>query len=253
MGILLPVLGKAREQGQRVKCMSNIRQWTMATQIYCDSNKGYLPYDGDDGDSASAPVSIVDDSSLWINALPPLLSYKSYYDQQQDDIAGNPRLPIDGDNSLFVCPSSSRAAGVGTDIVDPSGYFMMYFVPTSGKGTVQRRTFVCYAYNAKLNHTKPVLKMSQARPGSEVVLFAEKRMIPGELPKSDVNYDKTLARIKTSWIRFSGRHKDGGMIAFADGHVAYCTNKEVNAPYNGKSNDFNQPGTMIWDPNGPAN
>ena len=253
MGILLPTLGKAREQARALKCMSNLRQWAMAINMYCDSNKGSLPYDGDDGDTSGSPVGRADDSALWINALPPQVASRPYYDMQQDDLAGKDRLPIDSDNSLFVCPSADRAVGAGSDVVDAAGYFMMYFVPPTGKGTVMRRTFACYVLNAKLNHTKPVIKLSQLRPGSEAVLFVEKRMQPLEIPASDPNSDKTLGRLKASWIRFTARHRAGGNVAFADGHVAFFTNKEVNAPRTGVINDFNQPGKMIWDPNGPAN
>jgi len=252
VAILLPALSSAREQSKRVQCMSNIRQWGIATNLYCDANKGLLPYDGDDGDSSSNPVGIADDPTLWINALPPLLSSPSYYDLQEDYKAGNGRLPIEGDNSVFVCPSTSQAVGVNPDKVDSNGYFQVYFVPPSGKGTVTRPTFVCYGLNAKLNHTAPVIKLSQLRPASEVVLFAEKRMRPLEI-LNDPNANKTLGSLKVSWIRFAGRHKAGGMICFADGHVSYYTSADVNRPSQNSSNDFNQPGTMIWDPNGPAN
>src|SRR5260221_14102246 len=42
IGILLPALTSAREQARRTHCMSNIRQWGLATNMYCDSNKGLL-------------------------------------------------------------------------------------------------------------------------------------------------------------------------------------------------------------------
>jgi prepilin-type N-terminal cleavage/methylation domain-containing protein len=38
MGILLPVLGKARESGKKSACMSNIRQLTLAWMAYSDEN-----------------------------------------------------------------------------------------------------------------------------------------------------------------------------------------------------------------------
>jgi hypothetical protein len=42
--VLLPTLGKAREQATRVKCLSNIRQMTIATQMYASMNNNSLPY-----------------------------------------------------------------------------------------------------------------------------------------------------------------------------------------------------------------
>jgi prepilin-type N-terminal cleavage/methylation domain-containing protein/prepilin-type processing-associated H-X9-DG protein len=43
VAILLPVLGKAREQAWLVKCSSNERQILMAVFMYADSNRGVLP------------------------------------------------------------------------------------------------------------------------------------------------------------------------------------------------------------------
>jgi hypothetical protein len=43
IGILLPVLGKARAQANRVACLSNIRQLGQAIIMYCNDNDGWFP------------------------------------------------------------------------------------------------------------------------------------------------------------------------------------------------------------------
>jgi len=43
IGILMPVLSKARAQANRVVCMSNIKQLYNGILMYCNDNKGYLP------------------------------------------------------------------------------------------------------------------------------------------------------------------------------------------------------------------
>jgi len=43
IGILLPALGRAREQAKRVQCLSNLRQLGNAFIAYCNENKGWLP------------------------------------------------------------------------------------------------------------------------------------------------------------------------------------------------------------------
>src|SRR5258705_5510889 len=43
LAILLPVLGRAREQARRVQCASNLRQITQAWLMYADNNQGLLP------------------------------------------------------------------------------------------------------------------------------------------------------------------------------------------------------------------
>ena len=43
IAILMPALGRARQQGQRVQCLSNLRQIAAATIMYTNDNKGYFP------------------------------------------------------------------------------------------------------------------------------------------------------------------------------------------------------------------
>jgi prepilin-type N-terminal cleavage/methylation domain-containing protein len=43
VGILLPALGRAREQARRTQCLSNLRQWGVYLRMYADQNRGYLP------------------------------------------------------------------------------------------------------------------------------------------------------------------------------------------------------------------
>jgi prepilin-type N-terminal cleavage/methylation domain-containing protein/prepilin-type processing-associated H-X9-DG protein len=43
ISILLPVIGRAREQAKRVQCMSNLRQLSAAMVMYCHENKDWFP------------------------------------------------------------------------------------------------------------------------------------------------------------------------------------------------------------------
>jgi prepilin-type N-terminal cleavage/methylation domain-containing protein/prepilin-type processing-associated H-X9-DG protein len=43
IGILLPALGRAREQARRTQCMSNLRQVGLAVLMYANDNRYYLP------------------------------------------------------------------------------------------------------------------------------------------------------------------------------------------------------------------
>ena len=46
IAILLPALSKARKQAAGAACLSNMRQIMIATFMYSNENKGYLPYTG---------------------------------------------------------------------------------------------------------------------------------------------------------------------------------------------------------------
>src|SRR2546421_9977108 len=62
--ILLPALSRAREQGQKVACLSNLRQIGNAIIMYTNANKGWFPraantYQPDDWiywQAAQAPI-----------------------------------------------------------------------------------------------------------------------------------------------------------------------------------------------------
>jgi len=43
LGLLLPVLGRAREKARRVACMGNIRQFLVGIQVYAGDYREYLP------------------------------------------------------------------------------------------------------------------------------------------------------------------------------------------------------------------
>lgn len=43
MGLLVPVLGTAREKARRVACMGNIRQFIVGIQVYAGDSRDYLP------------------------------------------------------------------------------------------------------------------------------------------------------------------------------------------------------------------
>lgn len=43
VAILLPALNRARQQANLIKCASNLRQVGLASIMYCNDNKGYLP------------------------------------------------------------------------------------------------------------------------------------------------------------------------------------------------------------------
>jgi prepilin-type N-terminal cleavage/methylation domain-containing protein/prepilin-type processing-associated H-X9-DG protein len=49
ISMLLPSLNRARESARAAKCLSNLRQLTIATIQYCNNNKGYFPGQGSEG------------------------------------------------------------------------------------------------------------------------------------------------------------------------------------------------------------
>src|SRR5258706_8280212 len=54
IAILLPALGRARENANRVACASNLRQLGLAFVMYTADNRGWFPYAAALGESDSA-------------------------------------------------------------------------------------------------------------------------------------------------------------------------------------------------------
>jgi prepilin-type processing-associated H-X9-DG protein/prepilin-type N-terminal cleavage/methylation domain-containing protein len=59
IGILMPVMSRARAQAQAVKCSSNLRQIGMAINMYINETKGFFPY----------PTTTLGEQSLWFTAI----------------------------------------------------------------------------------------------------------------------------------------------------------------------------------------
>lgn len=53
IGILMPALQRAREQANRIACLSNLRQLMSATTMYCNANRGKYPAPSSDPDSVA--------------------------------------------------------------------------------------------------------------------------------------------------------------------------------------------------------
>ena len=339
VGIILPALNKGRQAAQEVQCSSNLRQFGFAFQIYADANQGFLPEDGPDGSntgsnligrktpSAAAYDSNgnyipygVNDTSLWFNALPPLVNNRSYYSMMADYLFnGRPEnLPTAGGNSIWVCPTAgppasltgtalaaAAASAAGTSpksaeifykpspTVTPSDpanmttgdFFGLYGTDTTpkppnnyGHTVIPYPFFQSYVMNSKLftgltngiNVTH--VKLAQLRPGSDVVIMTEKMTQYGEYQFSSEpevynyylnpqgynlitqGYVSNIGQAKACNTRFTTRHRHGGFLLFADGHVAWFAWTQVQGipdPQTHKVQDINRPDNhVIWCPYG---
>ena len=288
ISILLPSLNKARTHAQEVQCESGLRQIGMGLMMYADSHHGVLAIDGNGGSNTTSdligppamPFSGIDDPALWYNAASSNVSNKSYYNLIEDDLNGlMPLANGQTGRSIFVCPASTTA-GTTTTPIASNGYFMLGCVdPATGSTTpVTRKTFLSYAFNSKLyTGTQTVWKMSQLQPSSMTVLVTETLTNPGEWLDPTVQHWKTvygsttagtkvgknisttvgctgaIGEPKACWTRFTTRHRHGGFLCFADGHVGWLAWTEVQGTNQATETDWNNPGKCIWNPLNPTN
>lgn len=294
IGILMPALSKAREQSKSIQCQSNLRQFGMGIEMYAATFRGVMPQKGPDGSSTSATNKNFfgsatsgcvgyDDPSLWFNAIPKMLQGKTYYEMLVDDYQGRKALAVPGDNNIFECPSATNPGSLGTNDTVVGSFFML-----GGKdstGVIPGNTFKfnsSYVYNSKFTDTIAVptgptsLKITQCRPSPYVVTMVEKMSNAGEyMDRTVQTYDKTYPTVyagkitaqgldnkigqpKSNWKRFTTRHRSGGHLLFADGHVAWFSWTETQIqsdqlPGNAltPTSDANQYNKMIWSVLGP--
>jgi prepilin-type N-terminal cleavage/methylation domain-containing protein/prepilin-type processing-associated H-X9-DG protein len=268
IAILLPSLGQARERARLAVCQSRMRGWAQGFHMYAADYDNALPLDGGDGDPLGGkPIGLWSDPRLWFNGVTAYMGTGNMtYDQLQ--LSGKP-LPKGGANSMFVCPSATEAyvdATVDTSDKLQNGYFVTsgYYAlsPTAGPSTETRLMLLCYGMNSQLRNwsydswqdynqilggDKDIPKFSMLEPVSRVALIVEKRIRQDELTRNDPNYHTTMTQSKVTVTRFTARHKKGGSIAFADGHVEFFTNYALNKNAN-SNNDYNQANLVIWNP-----
>ncbi len=94
IAMLLPVLGRAKEQANRVICLSNHKQLLLATAFYCNDNKNKLPHCNWLGqeDAARCPGWLYDSSR-------PKLAYKTQQDLESGALYRYIRTP-----KIYRCP-----------------------------------------------------------------------------------------------------------------------------------------------------
>ncbi len=283
IAILLPSLGKAREQARLAACGTRMRAWGEAFHMYAADYNDSLPLDGGDGTSGT-PVGVWSDPSLWFNGLTVYMGTGNQtYDQLQERarITSNTFnyawLAKSGSNSIFICPSAIGAQAVNGDTGDTvvNGMFQTtgyYSVSAGGPFAETRPMLLCYGMNSQLRSVDygnwqnfvpgqavtygvgDLGRMALLNPTAKVALMAEKRIREDELPTNDVNYKKAMAQTKVTANRFTARHKGGGNIVFADGHVEWFLNRTLNSgtgalkAINGNPNYYNIPNLVYWNP-----
>ena len=222
----------------------------------------------------------IDDPSLWYNAIPPRVNGKPYYDLIELNQTSPGTLPHAGSNSIFVCPGAWDV-GSQADTISPSGdYIMCNCVDPAFSRTaaVQRPSYMSYVFNSKLFGTDAAgighfaWKLSQLRPSSYCVLMTEKISNYGEykdpIVQQKVNnwggpntpninatgYRSTFGQLKANWTRFAARHRHGGFLLYADGHVEWHRWDEIQPGPNTPTTpvDDNIQGVAIWNPLGPV-
>lgn len=141
MAILMPALGRAREQGKRIACLSNVKQLTMAWILYADANDDLVV-------SASPDLT----SDAWV-----MHADGDTEEEAENHIRQGALYTYCPDIKSFKCPTGVRGEVVTYALPDSmNGYAG---IPGTEKLMVYRRSQV-------------------KRPGERIVFLDEGRLSP---------------------------------------------------------------------------
>jgi prepilin-type N-terminal cleavage/methylation domain-containing protein/prepilin-type processing-associated H-X9-DG protein len=226
VAVLLPALGRAREQASQVKCLSNLRQLSQAVYMYCNDNRGQFPM-GARWDEAYA-----EDWIHWQPAGAP------------SGTAGSPRDAIDRlkDSAIakylgqsfsaevFRCPSDDTRARINIQAGGPYAY--SYTMNAFFESNRQRITNVVKLGGIR-NPSRKVLLVEEDERTINDGLWAPPYVGIRSYDVPDQTGDDMLAirhdrrRIEPDPygldpLLTGGRNNDRrGNAAFADGHAEY--------------------------------
>jgi prepilin-type N-terminal cleavage/methylation domain-containing protein/prepilin-type processing-associated H-X9-DG protein len=230
MAVLLPALNRAREQGKRAVCMSQIKQLQAAWYMYCDDNTEKVPI-GDIGYSWSFPQSIGNPQLAW-REWPHLL-----HPNAKPSAATNWNFNGPGwTTPNRPCYSFMEAPGLSDEIWQHAisegtmwryvKDYKVYRCPVGDKGV--RATYtMAHSMNAWRNPPA----QSSAGPGSlsrTIVLRNQIKKTSDRAVFFDygglktgayfVSYDNAGQGV---WYDDTWAHGNGIVVSFADSHVEY--------------------------------
>jgi prepilin-type N-terminal cleavage/methylation domain-containing protein/prepilin-type processing-associated H-X9-DG protein len=258
--MLLPALAKAKETAKRAKCLSNLRQWGLAMQMYGGDHHDAMPRDGMDasgtypGPTRSAPPEngvdgTPNDPYAWFNLLPPLLAEQTLaaYYAVSSTARGTANskttlyLPFPGGKGpMWECPSASMTAHTVNTILAGHGQY----------------GFFSYVMNIDLKRqangtsTMPYPSMptvTSLRHSSQTVFLFDCVFDPvTEVVNGSPQYNSVNPANRQN--SFASRHDKGGNIVFFDGHAHYFKTSYIQS--NPSSGGEGEPllSDVIWDP-----
>jgi prepilin-type N-terminal cleavage/methylation domain-containing protein len=209
--MLLPALGKAKEKGQRIACLNNLRQISVFMQYYTDENREIFP--------AHRNQNLKTD-----DAGPSLTNWWGTtivgYSTKQSNVFCCPSIKGKRfDNGVaWTWAFDCHKVGYGLN-----SWFLSLWPYTSGSLTVGGVRF----------DTKPWFKRTQ------VVSPAENFLIGDSMPKVDGFWSSScwwpwscMDPANSRYKGFEGidrsRHRDVGVVVFNDGHSEARKDKQIN-------------------------
>jgi prepilin-type N-terminal cleavage/methylation domain-containing protein/prepilin-type processing-associated H-X9-DG protein len=253
ISILLPSLSKAREQANRVKCMSNMKQIGLAYLMYAQDNRGALPclllsvtQNGKTFLASYASYGpfvgdVFDSTGTAIPSLNPCTDPKAYVASAQRLLIAPPYglSPINylKTNDCFFCPSDN----VRRPFIDPVSKWGPAVTSSLGTSLTSMSYFEWYRPEFDWNSKDPSTKTPPARHPDDNFATTGPYLLDATLKvrqptKKAIMADQgfipnisagDLATYSTDYPFF---HKNGWNVLYIDGHAQWVQ-KSAITPY----------------------
>ncbi len=191
MAVLMPALHRAREQGRRAACLSNLKQLSLAWLMYADENDDRLVNGATGFSNSNQTWGDHRNELAWIDGYHPL-------DQEaaQEDIRRGALWPYVKNEKIYRCPTGKRG--------EAFTYAIMFSMNAVCHPEVQ---------GVRGAHVKKRSEIRNPAPAYRLVFIDEGFMTSDAYA---VNYST-----EQWWDDPPVRHGDGTNISFADGHVEH--------------------------------
>lgn len=243
--MMLPALARSRMSAQRVVCVNNLKQWGVATRLYCEENADWLPRESAlDGINTWEMTAQPAARDVWYNALPESLKITSMAQYAQTPSSQQAFYSP----NIFRCPAarfSDVAATYPNFSLAINSKLMGDFesLNPGGTGNSEFTGVVPGAVNAVM----ATVRAAQIKMPALTALFLDCG-VPGEerLTSFQPPYS---GQPKAFAGQFSGRHNHAGNILFVDGHVSLLRGDAVvdmnpSSPYRGAA--IFPPVDVVW-------
>jgi prepilin-type N-terminal cleavage/methylation domain-containing protein/prepilin-type processing-associated H-X9-DG protein len=220
ISILLPALGRAREQANRVACSSNVRQLMTAAAMYAGEYKGWMPYGNPSGQLHPGWMA------TWAEMSTPRLP---------KDVETGTLYPYLKSQGVYHCPLDAPpyvVSAVPNSVFPITGYTMNVCLIGYPVDPQERPYKITRFRNETIVFWEP-----QEFAGADKYVWDDGVSAPAQAPISDRH----------------GRKNPGSNVAFIDGHVEFMLANDFyrlagRAPYNTASTAASAPNAVYCNP-----